>query len=88
MLALRDSRSCILPRTRELKSGVAMSVRSVSAGTSSRLVASSATTSAVRGLPVSAAISPKTSPAPRPDRDRYSPLLLVEPATVRPESTK
>ena len=36
--------------------------RSVSAGTSSRVVASSATTSAVRGLPFSAAISPKRSP--------------------------
>ena len=47
-----------------------MTLRSVAAGTSSSVVGWSATTFAVRRLPVSAAISPKKSPSPIDDSER------------------
>ncbi len=53
-----------------LTSGTSITARSASDGTSISVLGWVATTSAVRGLPVSAAISPKKSPALMVDRPR------------------
>src|SRR5258706_116903 len=87
-LAVRVSRSVNLERMTAFISGRSISALSVAAGTSSRSVCSSATTLAVRGLPVIAAISPKKSPAPIADSARNSPPSAGMPATTRPSSTK
>ena len=58
------------------------------AGTSISSVSSSATTSAVRVLPVSAAISPITSPAPMLASDRYPPLSVAAPTASSPDMMK
>ena len=67
---LRTSRSLSVESTRSLTSGTAMIERRPSADTSSSCVGWVATTSAVRALPVRAAISPKKSPAVIVDRPR------------------
>ena len=52
------------------RAGTSITDLRVAPGTSSTSVASSATTFAVRGLPVRAAISPKKSPGPIADSER------------------
>ena len=67
---MRSSRAVSVDSSSFWTSGTTMIARKAAAGTSSSVVSVSATTSAVRGLPVSAAISPKKSPLPMADRPR------------------
>ena len=60
-----------------------MTLRSVAAGTSSSVVGSSATTFAVRRLPVSAAISPKKSPVAHRGQRAVGAVLLGRPGDDR-----
>ena len=69
-------------------SGTVISARSAGAGTSTIVDGSSATTVAVRRLPVRAAISPKKSPASIDDSERYPPSGSGVPAAARPSRMK
>jgi len=69
-MCVRLSRSVSFDRKSVSSYGTTMRARSVVAGTSTIVVCSSATTFAVRRLPVRAAISPKKSPASIEDREQ------------------
>ena len=71
-----SSRSVSVESSRLLTSGTSITPRSASAGTSRSVLARVATTSAVRGLPVRAAISPKKSPGPHRGQAAVAAVLL------------
>ena len=77
---VRVSRSLSAGRRRELSAGTSIRERSVEPGTSSSVVGVGDDVGGPR-LPVSAAISPKKSPSPIDDSERYEPSSFGVPAS-------